>query len=232
MTTQSLDDVLAGKPAEAEEVGPEASQGVAATKTEQEPEPKGEEAAPPADEDQDDRGSWTKAAVLDERRKRQALEAELKALKAKEAGNGDEDGGDAPKVTLEERLYQERANITRALMMERHEDYEDMETIFMEMVKENPSLVSACQRSPNPAKFAYETAKTASEMKRLSDPKELEKLKEDMKEKLRKELLAELEQGNRPKAKAFGAPDIVKATGAAGIKDPHGDRSLHEILGR
>ena len=189
------------------------------------------DAEPPAAENKDE--LWTKKAVLDERKKRQALEVEI--AKLKEAKKPEEDKTETAELTKEELTMQslilrERISLSREMMLEKHEDYEELETVFMDMAKENPSLVTQMNASPNPAKFAYNQAKAHSETKKLSDPEYVQKMKEDM----RKEILAELEAKQTPEDKrkktALSVANISKATSVSSNSSKESLETLDDMF--
>jgi hypothetical protein len=174
-------------------------------------EAKTEQAEPPAAENKEE--LWTKKAVLDERKKRQALENELLELK-KAKPNGEE--SKPAEISIEDRLWQERANTTREIYLDKHEDYEEMETLFLDMCKDNPALRTELRNSTNPAKFAYNQAKNHTEAKKLSDPEYVKKLEQEIYEKAKKEILAEVEAKQAPEDKrkkaALSVANISKTT--------------------
>jgi hypothetical protein len=153
--------------------------------------------------------SWTKKAVIDERRKRQALEddkrkleAELAALKesipkrdvidARLDVLEDPDGfSEAISSRIEKAAIETRINLSREMMIDRHDDYEEKEQIFIEYAKEHPELQQQALKSSNPAKFVYEEAKKFQEFQQIKDGTYVEKLKAELKEQVRKELEAE-----------------------------------------
>lgn len=72
-------------------------------------------------------------------------------------------------------------------MTELKDDYGDMESKFMEMAKEDEGLRKQLWESANPAKFAYDTAVKHQKLAELDNL-------DDLKEKMRAEVRAELEQ--------------------------------------
>lgn len=126
-----------------------------------ETEAKAEEKEPPSDEGQ----SVPRKALLDERQKRQALEARLKELESKEPDANEPDPVDDPegwkqyhKVKLAKEMWEERSNKSRDNMLSKHEDYEIKEKHFIFLTQQNPALISEMQAHHDPAGFAYEKA--------------------------------------------------------------------------
>lgn len=169
---------------------------------------------------------WTKKAVLDERRKRQALEAEVAQLK-KAKPESKEDEGEADVGTI---ILRERINNSRELMIETKADYEDMETVFLDMAKENPSLITEMNRSPNPAKFAYTKAKEHSEYQEFKAVKETAEYKEFLEFKAGKSTKKDAPEDKR-KASAVKVPDLTKAAARGkNSEEPEQEGDLKTIM--
>jgi len=171
--------------------------------------------------------SWTKKAVIDERRKRQIFESENNELKRKleEFTNTEvkrPDVLDDPEGALkhteqsfDEKLFQTKVAMSKGFiqtMPDKYPDYAEMETKFIDLAKDNPYLSQQIRQSDNPALFAYDTAKTHIENQSFSDPK----YKENLKEQIRKEILAELAGTQLKKSQSSKAslPSFNKATSA------------------
>lgn len=259
MTDNNLEAILRGEQTqEAEQVEQDQQEEVANQEDSTSAEPatnepqraddtKGETTEPPSDKD-NAQESWTKKAVLDERRKRQELELKLAEYENK-ARTGDQpqqeeipDVFEDPEAALRyfekktnQAILNERVNMSREMMKTFKEDYEEMEQVFVDMANENPSLRDQMFRSSSPAKFAYETAKKHSEIQQLTTPEGLTAYKEQ----LRKELLAEMQAANQqPKPKsskaqhaALQVPDIVNATSASS-GNQNEIPTLEQIFGR
>lgn len=83
--------------------------------------------------------------------------------------------------TVEQRWFERNRSAAR----ERHPDFDDLEKDFLEAVKFNPGLGDQADNSPDPAEFAYKTAKTLREMRGVNSM-------DDLKAKIRAELEAEI----------------------------------------
>ncbi len=127
------------------------------------------------------------AALIDERRKRQAAGARLQQLE-----------GGAPIEPATEALNR-TINISRDIIMDddRYKDYPEMEKVFMDLVSEadadgkgiritDTKLYEKFANSANPAKFAYNHAKQHKEFLERTSPDFEKKLRD----KIEKELLA------------------------------------------
>lgn len=186
---------------------------------------------PPAEENKEE--SWTKKAVLDERKKRQAAESELAKYKENKVNSKEPEEITPEQQSLQKIILNERINLSREMMLDKHEDYEEYETIFIDMAKENPALVTQMQASPNPAKFAYQQAKQLSEAKKLSDPTYVETLKKQMYEEILKQIEAEKENdkvNNSRKKAALSVNNLVKATSANEVSHEEQKDPLAELF--
>lgn len=210
--------------------------------------PEEEKGEPPSSEIQKEQEpeSWTKTAVFKERRKRQELEKKYQQLEAQLAAlsqpKEQEQRVERPNVfedpenafSYSERLVEEKAftrlvKYSEAEMRETHPDYDEMSNEFMKLAQQNPLLSQELYNAPNPAKFAYNTAKNYLEAQKFNDPNYKEKLKED----IRKEVLAELarnQEVSKPVSPSVQVPDLSKTTSAlSGDKFPE-DLSLENLL--
>lgn len=200
-----------------------------------------EEVTTTAEEKQGDtEESWTKTAVLDERRKRQSLEEEIKQLKGQMQQSqetqvekpkrpdvfDDPDGAfDYMNKMFDEKLNKTRFEMSREIVKSMHDDYQDVVNVFLDKAKNNPLLEQQLNTAPNPALFAYETGKNFIETQKLTDPNYREQLKEE----LRKEIMAEQPQLEVKKSNDK-LPNLTNATSAkSGDKYPS-EPSLSELL--
>lgn len=187
-----------------------------------------------------------KAAVLDERRKRQELERKISQLEAQQnpATAAPEpkarpdvfENQDAAFAHIEERFEQrllsQRIETSREDMQERHADYDEKELMFVELAQADPSLVAKMQAAARPAKFVYDHVVKHLQMQEMQDP---DAYKAKLKEELRAELLAELEseRSAADDAEATGKtpppPQLVNRRSAE--RNPAKQETLEEILG-
>ena len=138
-------------------------------------------------------------AAEDERRKRQALEAELaKARGAAPAQPGAEkkfwDDPDGALKTFEQKQAQRETtlvlNVTERLARARYSDFDEKLTKFSEMVQATPGLAQQWLASPDPAEFAYKTAKGHMEFQQYGS---LDKMRAEIEAKARAEERAKVE---------------------------------------
>ncbi len=210
--------------------------------------PEEEKGEPPASEIQKEQEpeSWTKTAAFDERRKRQELEKKYQQLEAELAAlrqpaqpkqeverpnvfDDPENAFNYSENLVEQKAFARLVKYSEAEMREKYSDYDDLSDEFMKLAQQNPVLKQELFNAPNPAKFAYNTAKNYLEAQKFSDPTYKEQLKED----IRKEVLAELARNQevlKPISPSVQVPDLSKTTSAlSGDKFPE-DRPLEDLL--
>lgn len=171
-------------------------------------------------------------ALTEERRKRQEAEKRAQELEAKfKAAPQEQKVPDPIEDPQGYTQYMEdksnldalrvKVNLSRDLMLDLKEDYSEKEQVFVELAKANPFLIQQMNASPNPAKFAYQSAVEHLEVQKYKDPK----FKDELKEQIRKELLEEMKQEKGEKQEkpgkksALDVPDLTKATAAGKNSD-------------
>lgn len=177
------------------------------------PEPTGEKqesAAPPTDAQPvvEDAGSWTKQAVLDERRKRQELEKKLAEIEARLQPQrqaptqqeqpdwfaSPEQAAQAMQAQFAESMFQTRVATSERILKKEYEDYDEVVEVFSKQASKDPNLLQQLYNHPFPAEFAYQVGTQIKLMEEIKDPKAY-------REKVRAELLAEMQTGD-PKSQA------------------------------
>lgn len=145
-----------------------------------------------------------RAALHDERRKRQELEARLKALedaKPQEQQVGLLDDPEKWEQQLQARVNQEvervrvenqaqMLNFLEAQARGQHADFDDVIAVFADQAKANPLLAQEALKHPNPVEFAYTAGRR---LKMLSEAGDLDALLERERKKAREEALAEMQ---------------------------------------
>jgi len=157
------------------------------------------------------------AALHDERRKGKAAREELEQYKARYDKDDDApDPAEDPEgyekhieAKVSRRMETDRINDSRDRMLEKHDDYEEMERTFMVLQGLDPSLKDELNKHPDPALFAYEKGKAYFEdqRKKLLGEIEAEKGKgsdDDDKDE-------ETSEADKKKQKALKVPDLTKA---------------------
>lgn len=80
-----------------------------------------------------------------------------------------------------------------------HDDYDDMESKFLDLAKDTPDLIQKMNASKLPAKFVYDTAKKAEKLADLENVDEWEAKKEA---EIEARIRAEIEAKAKAKAEA------------------------------
>lgn len=171
-----------------------------------------EEVESPATENQSDDLSGKShvpvKAVLEERRKRQELEAKLKQYEERQP-SGEQSADLAPEVQKE--IVKIRRETSVNLVKTIKTDYEEKEKIFIELAKSNPSLINEMDASGNPALFAYDKASEHLELQEIKALKETPEWKEFIDAKKSGKL--ESPQTKRNKS-ALSMPNLNKVASA------------------
>lgn len=242
---ESLDAVLND---EAPEAPVETAPAVEAEATPEADSPKGEdqvadsppETAPKATEEQE----WSRSVALDERRKRQKIEAELETAQALLAEKEtpevprpdifeDQKGAlDHVEKSFEERLIDKTVRTSRKQMIRHVKDYGDMEAVFVKLAESDPRLIQEMRADDDPAGFAYDMAVKHVKLEALQtqDP---DKLRARIKEEVRQELLQESQAkkaGEDELDSVTKTPSLARSRSAGSVDDV-GEESLTDILG-
>jgi hypothetical protein len=249
-----LNNILEGEdaPVEAVEAPQESEQPVAETPEVEQDEqgrstPKGEEGAPPAQEDKAEAG--LKAALTAERQKRQDIESryaqdietlrrEMESLKAPkepeappptlwedEQGWQQHFGTQVTQTAVEQAAQQSRLQTSELLMMQNAEDFAQIKQDLVNFVGQNPSVNAEVANSPHPWQAAYKAYKNHQTMQELgtTDLSEIEA-------KLREKIMAELQE-QKP-AKPTIPQSLADAQSARGVgQEPAQNLSIEDILG-
>lgn len=245
--TETLDDIFSGKTAEVEEaevVEPKATETETEDTTGEKPAADSAEqkdsSTPEPESTKEAEESWTKTAVLDERRKRQELERKIQDLEAKL--NPPPEPKKAPDVFEDPEGYTkhlrsevstmiltERINLSRAMMEAQFKDYPEKEKVFLELAKSDPSMIEKLRSHPIPAKFAYEQAAKHLQYQEMQN---VDAYKAKLKEEVRQELLRETKEKDEAEAKKIQAIEPSLAKMRSTKENPHAEQSLQEIFGR
>jgi len=194
-----LEQALNGKVPE--EVKPVETEVTTEVKAEsEEAKPTVEEPASPTEDN--DQVAAFKAKAIDETRKRQELEQQVAALQQQQAQPREKpDFWENPEEVISQvtqqfdsRLQQTTTAMSVEVMRSLHNDYDEMETLFIDQANENPALVMQMNQSGNPAKFAYDYAKGQRQVAEMQDPNYREKLKAELKAELEAEKASEIEK--------------------------------------
>lgn len=164
---ESLADIMAGKePPEVKEPVAKSdteTKGETVAKTEVVPPTKDEAKEQPAQKEPEAKKQRPDvAAIIDERRKRQALEREIAELKAGKPAErpsvfDNEDEAIRSRVKDETRSTREAIfSLSSELARTKHGDaYSEAEEAFLEASEQYPQLIEELRNSPNPGEFVY-----------------------------------------------------------------------------
>jgi hypothetical protein len=181
-------------------------------------EPK-EEATTAPKEDETEQ-AWTKAMALDERRKRQEAQKELDGLKAQLEEKAKVDTPDVfedqeaftnhLRSEFDQKLINQRVELSRDILKDQHEDYEAMEQAFIELAGNTPGLREQVLQQSNPAKFVYEQGKKHTQFKEMQD---VDSYKNKMRAEIKAELEAEMSSKSAEKSKVAASitPSLANA---------------------
>jgi hypothetical protein len=238
MSNLSLDDVFNGvEPSEPEAPIEETPTAEPEPEPEAEPVEAKEEEAPAAPEPEPQE-NWTKAAVLDERRKRQALQAELEQLKNQEPAEVPDIFTDQNAYTdyinqsVSDQVFRARVEMSQEFMRMQDSKYDDKETQFYEMATQNPLLVEQVKAHPMPARFVVDTVNKANELRKLENIDEYKaKLRAEMEADIRKELGAEMESKAKQSERLSSITPSLANARSSNASDKPIDQSLEELFG-
>ena len=181
-------------------------------------------------------GDWTKAAVLDERRKRQERDQKIEELQAEiesykkasnlplkeenpereESKDSIPDPVDNPEAyhsymlkRQDHELFLFRQEIDQNSLSEKHDDYDEMISHFKTMASNSPAIYEEYISSRLPATYAYNAAKKDLNAKKFSDPQYEAKLKEEIRNQVMSELGKESDGSEKPSKKSNSTmPDL------------------------
>lgn len=163
------------------------------------------------------------AALRAEREKRQRYETELQQYRQQQPFNPEVFHQDPRAIQsyVDQRLTNERINLSRSMVASIHADYEAMEELFVQEADRNPALVSQLLQAENPALFAYQTAKSLQTLQEAKSGELEKRLRAEIEAKVR----AELDSKQTPSV----PPDLSAVRSTRGTDAP-ADDSLESIL--
>lgn len=208
------------------------------SKVDDKPEPTSEQDADKSEEPDktSDRISKLEAELAEEQKQRKAFQARAKdergkrqdAEKRPEFWNDPEKALDHIDKTVDQKITDVKINLSRAQARRQHADYDAKEEKFSEMCQGTPSLVQQMLDSDDPAGFAYQTVADADKIAEIGD---LDAWKQQEREKMKQELLADLKKDGEEtlkKAEALpGSMDVTDARDGAQVVEA---LSLDDIL--
>lgn len=213
-------------------------------KAEAKVEEKPKAAAPPQQEEMTAKEKAAFAAAADERRKRQELERRLAELQPKPAPAeppkafwDDPEGAlKRHEAAIAQTALNTRLQTAELIARNKYQDFDDKIAKFAELVTNTPGLAPQWLNSPDPAEFAYRTAKNHME---LQDAGSIEQMKFDIEKRVRAEERAKVEAEFKAKAEALEKERAAlpgSLSDVRGIASPRaapvwdGPPSLDEVL--
>lgn len=212
------------------------------------------DAAPPAAPVEQPRAEKTVPlkAVEDERRKRQELERKVAEYEAMFQQQKQQPPAEPPNWELEPsqaaqamqaqiqtRLYQQAVYTSERILRQQHPDYDDAATVFAEVARNDPALAAEVFQHPFPAEFAYQHGKRLMLLREIGDDPEA------YRQKLREQVMAELQQGTAsaptakiqapmapvPKSLARTASGQQPRDNRGRFAEPDGQAPLEDLIG-
>lgn len=117
------------------------------------------------------------AALQDERRKRQELAERLSSMEQQAAAAARPDPFEDPAGAAEfdrresaDSAFRLRCDMSQEMMRQTHADYDEVESLFVEMAEANPALAIQLANHPFPARFAYQQGSRVRELLKAGDP--------------------------------------------------------------
>lgn len=180
-------------------------------------------------------------AIREEREKRQTLEKQLEALQTQiqQLQQPKEPPAPPPSLWEDEQGWQmhlqqqvlqqadqlSRINASEMAARAQHADFQEMFDLFNSMAGQNPNVVQQAMADPHPWGKAYQIAKSYKSMQELGAVDV-----NDLREKLKAELLSELQQGSAPVPTA--PPSLTGERSVASRSGPAwaGPKPLSELL--
>ena len=138
---------------------------------------------------------------------------------------------------MEMENYRTKVEMSQAMMRQAYPDYDEIEGYFAQAADHNPQLRAQLRNSPNPAQTAYEIGQHAKLIIEMGDnPKGY---MQSEREKIRQEILAEMQQQNAVTPTAPSAPPPPKSLAGMTSAGPRnsakqpsfGPTPLYELLG-
>jgi len=161
-----------------------------------EPEAEGAPAAPQASETHVPLAALEaeRQARKDHKGRADRLEGEMQAMREQLARfqQGQPQPQFNPLESMQQQIVNERFNTSEMLVKQAHQDADEVVGVFMEAAKANPALSAALQQQRHPWDFAYKEGKRLLMLREVGDDPAA------YKERLKAELLAEIQGSAKP----------------------------------
>lgn len=182
-----------------------------------------------------------KQAALEERRKRQALEAEIARLREQAQPqtpprdffeNPDEafEQRLTPKLReMEQRMLDRVYNAMEAAARARYQDYDEKRELFLQLAQEDPTIVAGLQTAPDPAEYAYTTAKRLSVLREIGDDPDA--YRKRVEAEIRERVMAEMSQ-QKPRPVAVPPSSLNAEKSPVNSQNWGGPTPITSLFGR
>ena len=163
-----------------------------------------------------------KAGITAERHKRQDLERQLQQMQQQQqAAAPKPDFWENPEgaigniqASVDEKIRRATTNMSVNMMRDAHTDYDEKESLFIELGQQNPALFNQMNQSSNPAHFAYNYATKHAEMQAIGDPTEYRaKIRAEVEAEFRTGKAAEIEAAIKTRSDLPGSLSNERASG-------------------
>jgi len=180
----------------------------------------------------------------DARKKADQLEAELTDTKARLAKlerpqrpdeiDDPEGARDFDQQQFADQRWNDRVSMSKEIMRELHEDYDDVEAVFRAEAVNNPALAAQLAQHPFPAKFAYNEGKRLTKLQELGEDPEaaIQKRVDEAVAKAKEEFIAELKKQGQEATNASVPESLADAPSAVDKSKGgfEGPKPLDEII--
>lgn len=131
--------------------------------------------------------------------------------------------------TVEQRLWNERLNMSEAIVRDRYGDeaVNAAQQAFQERLQRQPALYAELQRQPNPYGWLVEWHKRESFLSEVQDP---DKWREQERERIRAELLAEVQSQPSTVPRTVAPPRSLASAPAAARRDERAPGSTFDQI--
>lgn len=160
--------------------------------------------------------------AIDERNKRQQAETKPDFWEDPDSAIG------AISEDFNTKLQTMQTNMMVEVMKSTHDDYSEMEALFIADAEENHALIAQMSESGNPAKFAYDYGKTKTQMAEMSDP---DAYRAKIEAEVRAKLEAEQQDKIEKEIRKHNVPSSIANERSSGGTVPTARPELDKLIG-
>lgn len=175
-------------------------------------------------------------ALLDERRKRQELEKQVRELTQRmqqqppqEQQKPDwftdpETAAEYLQREVQRQIFEDRVHRSEETMLEKYPDYAEKRDLFAEAAAQDPILAQRLVKHPNPAKFAYDVGKKIALQRDIGDNPDAyrQKIEAEILKKYGIDPNGQAAQPQQPRATAAPVPRSLAKEASAPARAPNG----------